>query len=87
MHRNIESKAKAGDSQQAQRCAVQGVLLLRDETHSHSAATVVRQLKFELLPNPLYSPDLAPSDYHMFGPLNKALHGRRFASDDEVRTR
>jgi len=31
----------------------------------------IRQLKFELLPHPQYIPALAPSDYHMFGPLKK----------------
>jgi hypothetical protein len=30
-----------------------------------------------------YSPDLAPSDYHVFGPLKKFLAGQRFISDDD----
>jgi hypothetical protein len=29
-----------------------------------------------------YSPDLAPRDYHVFGPLKKFLAGQRFISDD-----
>jgi histone-lysine N-methyltransferase SETMAR len=40
----------------------------------HSVAATneaIRQLKFELLPHPPYSLDLAPSDYHMFGPTKK----------------
>ncbi|KAK8383357.1 hypothetical protein O3P69_019020 [Scylla paramamosain] len=28
-------------------------------------------------------PDLAPSDYHLFGPLKDALRGRRFATDQQ----
>jgi hypothetical protein len=28
-----------------------------------------------------------PSDYHVFGPLKEALHGRRYASDYEVQDR
>jgi histone-lysine N-methyltransferase SETMAR len=32
-----------------------------------------------------YSPDLAPSDFHLFGPLKKALRGRRFSCDDDVK--
>jgi hypothetical protein len=28
---------------------------------------------------------LAPSDYHLFGSLKKALQGRRFGSDEEVK--
>jgi hypothetical protein len=34
-----------------------------------------------------YSPDLAPSDYYVFGTLKEALRGRRFHSDDEVKER
>jgi len=44
----------------------------------------VQQLGFELLQHP-HSPDLAPSDYHIFGPLKEALHGRRIISDEEVK--
>ena len=37
--------------------------------------------------HPPYSPDLALSDYHLFGPLKEELRGRRFTSDQEVRKR
>ncbi|PNF27286.1 hypothetical protein B7P43_G04694 [Cryptotermes secundus] len=33
-----------------------------------------------------YSPDLAPNDYHVFGPLKKFLAGQRFISEDNVKT-
>ena len=36
--------------------------------------------KWEVLQLPLYSPDLAPSDFHLFGPL-KHLTGERFPDD------
>jgi histone-lysine N-methyltransferase SETMAR len=42
-------------------------------------------LKWEVLEHPAYSPDLAPSDFHLFGPLKNALRGRQFAADDEVK--
>jgi hypothetical protein len=29
-------------------------------------------------------PDLAPSNFHMFGPMKVALRGRRFSSSEEV---
>ena len=38
------------------------------------------------LPHPPYSPDLAPSDYHLFGPMKKMLGGQKFASDTEVQS-
>ena len=41
----------------------------------HTARTTVvtiTDLHFECLPHQPYSPDLAPSDFHMFGPLKEA---------------
>ena len=35
-------------------------------------------------PISLYSPDLAPSDFHLFGPLKYALRGTRFGDDESV---
>ena len=43
------------------------------------------KLGFTVLEHPAYSLDLAPSDYHLFGPLKEALRGRRFTSDEEVK--
>ncbi|GBL85811.1 hypothetical protein AVEN_63150-1 [Araneus ventricosus] len=31
------------------------------------------------------SPDLAPSDFHLFSHLKKFLAGQQFASDDEIK--
>ena len=44
------------------------------------------KLRLEVLPHPPYSPDLAPSDYPLFGPMNKMLGGQKFASDTEVQS-
>jgi len=41
-------------------------------------------LGFQCLDHPPYSPDLAPSDYHLFPGLKKQLKGRHFLSDTEV---
>ena len=41
-------------------------------------------LGFQCLDHPPYSPDLAPSDYHLFPGLKKQLKGRHFLSDMEV---
>jgi histone-lysine N-methyltransferase SETMAR len=57
--------------------------------HDNAAAATIetiQKLNFEFLPHPPYSPDLAPSDYHLFVSLKKALRGRRFGSDEEVKT-
>ena len=34
---------------------------------------------------PPYSPDLAPSDFHLFGPLKKLLGGITFENGDAVK--
>jgi histone-lysine N-methyltransferase SETMAR len=44
------------------------------------------KLQQELLEHPPYSPGLAPSDFHLFGPQKNHLGGKRFADDEEVET-
>jgi len=44
-------------------------------------------LCFHCLDHPTYTPDLAPSDYHLFPGLKKPLKGRHFSSDAEVYSR
>ena len=51
-----------------------------------SMKTMVKSndLRFELLPHPPYSRDLAPSDFYPSADLKYMLQGKRFSSDDEV---
>jgi len=61
------------------------VLLLHDNARPHTAAHTVdtlRDLKFEVLKHPPYSPDLAPSDFRLFGPMKEHLGGHKFADDE-----
>ena len=46
--------------------------------------STTEELRFECIPHTLFSPDLAPSDFHVFGPLKDALCGTQFRDDDEV---
>ena len=64
-----------------------GVLFLHDNAPAHLALATQKKLaylKFQCLDHPPYSPDLAPSDYHLFPGLKKQLKGRHFSSDAEV---
>jgi histone-lysine N-methyltransferase SETMAR len=64
-----------------------GVLLQHDNARPHTARSTVatiQDLSFECLPHPPYSPDLAPSDFHAFGPLKEAMGGKSFRSDEKV---
>ncbi|KAJ8941295.1 hypothetical protein NQ318_000595 [Aromia moschata] len=42
-------------------------------------------MHWKQLEHPPYSPDLSLCDYHLFGPLKKALAGERFEHDEEVK--
>ena len=37
------------------------------------------------MPHPPYSPDLAPSDYHLFRSLQNYLNGKTFDSNETVK--
>jgi hypothetical protein len=53
--------------------------LLHENPSPHTAAVTTETLKkmhWEVLPHSIYSPDLALSDYHLFGPLENTL-GRK----------
>jgi transposase len=40
---------------------------------------------WKLLSHPPYSPDLSPSDYHLFGPLKYNLRGHHYETEEAVR--
>jgi histone-lysine N-methyltransferase SETMAR len=44
----------------------------------------IKELNWELLDHPPYSPDLAPSDYHLFRSLQNHLNNRKFERFEEV---
>jgi histone-lysine N-methyltransferase SETMAR len=47
-------------------------------------AVTIEDMRFEYLPHPPYLPDLASSDYHIFGPLNEVTGVKTFCFDEEV---
>jgi histone-lysine N-methyltransferase SETMAR len=60
------------------------MLLHHNNARPHAATTTIettQKLNFKLLPHP----DLAPRDYYLFGSPKKALRGRQFGSDEEVK--
>ncbi|KAJ4436753.1 hypothetical protein ANN_16885 [Periplaneta americana] len=67
-----------------------GVVLLHDNARPHTArrtAAVLTEFGWELFDQPPYSPDLAPSDFHVFLHLKKFLSsGERFGNDEELKT-
>lgn len=62
-------------------------LFLQDNARVHTAnksMETIREIGWQLLPHPAYSPDLAPSDYHLFGPMKEPLRGVRFKDQNEI---
>ena len=65
----------------------EGVLFLHDNSPAHRAHATQKKLAylgFQFLDHPPYSPNLAPSDYHLFPGLKKQLKCHNFSSDAEV---
>jgi hypothetical protein len=60
-----------------------GLVLARQCTGSPDTCNL-EETGFQCLDHPPYSPDLAPSDYHLFPGLKKKMKGHHFSSDAEV---
>jgi hypothetical protein len=64
-----------------------GVVLHHDNAHPHTGAHTLALLEYinwELFDHPPDSPDLAPSDYHLFTYLKNCLGSQRFSNNEEL---
>ena len=62
-------------------------LLQHNNARPHTSLKTVEHivnLGWTVLPHPPYSLDLAPSDFHPFGPMKDGLHGQHFPSNNTV---
>ena len=63
------------------------VLFLLENAPAHTsqvAMTAATECGFEVLPQPPYSPDMAPSDFCLFPKLKSNLRGTQFGSNEGV---
>ncbi|GFR86394.1 von Willebrand factor A domain-containing protein 3A [Elysia marginata] len=63
------------------------VILQHNNATPHTARVMQGWLEkygWEIVSHPPHSPDLAPSDYHLFGPLKHELAGKRFDDNEEL---
>jgi transposase len=63
------------------------VILQHDNARPHTAnktKAAIQELDWEILPHPPYSPNLAPSDYHLFRSLSNNLRGVSFNNNAEL---
>jgi transposase len=62
-------------------------VILHDNARPHTASTTkaaIKELDWEILPHQSYSPDFAPSDYHLFRSLSNNLRGVSFNNESET---
>ena len=64
------------------------VIFQHDNARSHVAEVVKETLKavnWDILPHPPYSPDIVPSDYHLFRSMDHGLADQHFTSYEEAK--
>ena len=64
------------------------VRLLHDNAKPHTAMLTrqtLEKFRWEVLPHPTYSPDLAPSDYYLFRSLSNHLRGKHFDEPTDLK--
>jgi hypothetical protein len=49
------------------------------------AHEVIAKTGWTVAPHPAHSSGLAPSNYHLFGPVKDPLRGRHYADDNELK--
>jgi len=63
------------------------VLLQHDNARPHTSLRTMETIAtfgWTVLPHPPYSPDLAPSDFHLFGSLKDGMRGIHFSDDESL---
>ena len=64
------------------------MLSFEPNARPHVAApvrTYLETFKWEVLPHPPYSPDIAPSDYHLFRSMMHGLSEQHFTSYEDIK--
>ena len=63
--------------------------LQHDNTRPHTARLTLEKIEnmgWEVLPHHPYSPDLAPSDYHLFGFVKNQMRGQHYETNKALQT-
>lgn len=66
----------------------EGVRLHHDNARPHTAratTALIKEFGWKTVTQPPYSPDVAPSDFHLFLELKKHLGGTHFDTDEDVK--
>jgi len=64
-----------------------GIILLHDNAQPHTVArtnALIKLFNLDIFDHPPYSPDLAPSNYHLFTKMKVWLATQRFHTNEEL---
>ena len=82
LHRVNEAIQLKSPHQQGQ------TILLHENARPHVAQVIKathQELEWEVLQHPLYSPDLAPTDYYLFRSLSNHMRGVTFNNEEDLK--
>ena len=88
----VPQLAKLSDALQEKRPELadhKGVVFQHDNSKSHTSLVThqkLLELGWDVLSHPPYSPDLTPSDYHLFRSMQNSLNGKIFNDADDVKS-
>ena len=66
-----------------------GIVFYHDNAKPHislATRTKLLELGWEVMSHPPYSTDLAPSNYHLLRSLQNFLNGKKFSSNDDLKS-
>ena len=66
---------------------LKGIKLHLDNAKAHNSKLTVQEISnynIMRIPHPVYSPDIAPCDFWLFGKLKEYLKGKRFDNENEL---
>jgi transposase len=87
-HQSTLKKLKRAVQRKRSEMSDKRLLLLYDNARPHTAyatANLLERRGWEILEHPPYSPDLAPSEFHLFPNMKKYLRVKRFKSHNYVK--
>ena len=53
---------------------------------AHLTLEKIEKMVWEILPHPPYNPDLAPSDYNLFGFVKNQMRGQNYETNETLQT-
>ena len=66
---------------------LKGIKLHLDNAKAHNSKLTMQEISnynIMIIPHPVYSPDIAPCDFWLFGKLKEHLKGKRFDNENEL---